>query len=213
MPEYKDISGQKFGRLTAIKRVGKNKHSHSLWKCQCNCGNETVVELPKLTTEHTKSCGCLREEKMREKRLKHGATIDGKSRLYEIWCSMRSRCHNENKKNYKNYGGRGIKICETWEKSFEKFRSWANNNGYSDNLEIDRIDNLKGYYPENCRWVVRGKQMNNKRNNVHLRFNGKTKTIAEWAKETGISYNTLYARINKLNWSVEKALTTPVKGR
>lgn len=213
MVKVKDISGQKFGRLTAIERVG-TKHGCSLWKCKCECGETVTVYLSNLTSEKTKSCGCLQKELARKQNTTHNLLKkDGKpTRLYKIWRGMRSRCYNQNLSNYKYYGERGIKVCKEWRNSYKEFYQWAQANGYQDNLTIDRIDNNGNYCPENCHWANRAEQSLNKSSNHILTFKGKAQTIKEWADELNIKYGTLRTRVDAYNWSTEKALTTPVEG-
>ena len=134
------------------------------------------------------------------------------TRLYRIWCGMRYRCENPKHPSYKNYGERGIKVCPEWQ-TFENFMSWALENGYRDDLTLERLDNAGGYNPDNCTWADRRTQNNNTRRNHKLTYQGRTQTIAQWAREKEQPYSTLWARINALNWSVEKALETPVRPR
>lgn len=129
-----------------------------------------------------------------------------KKRLSNILNCMKQRCYNKNNPGFYRYGGRGIDICNEWMKSPEAFYQWSIRNGYSDELSIDRIDNNKGYSPENCRWVTVKEQNNNTRSNRMITFEGKTQTMAEWADEVGIKYACLEARINRLGWSLERAL-------
>lgn len=205
----KNIEGKRFGRLIAIENVGKNKQGRMLWKCKCDCGNTIVTTITHLTTKQTLSCGCLRKEKVTRLNTKHGKT---NTRLYKIWDSMKQRCYNHNAKNYKNYGGRGIKIYNKWLNDFESFYNWSMENGYKDTLSIDRIDGNKDYEPSNCKWSTRKEQNNNRRNNKLITYKGKTKTIAEWSNELGISYDVIKYRINK-KWSIEDIFTIPVKRR
>lgn len=186
-----DLTGQRFGRLTVLEFVPVPCTKRSYWKCRCDCGNEKTVETQKLLLFSTKSCGCLKIERIIKQSTKHG----GKStRLYEIYKSMRQRCLNSNNPHYCDYGGRGITICKEWENDFTAFRDWALSNGYADNLSIDRIDNDKGYFPENCRWVDRKTQCNNRRSNIIVVFNNKQFTISEASELSGIKYNTLRDR-------------------
>lgn len=135
--------------------------------------------------------------------LKHGMR---NTRLYNIWRSMRQRCSNPKTINYHNYGGKGIKVCEDWSKDFMIFYNWAMENGYSENLSIDRINPDGNYEPDNCRWASCKEQNNNRHSNKFLELNGQKHTIAEWANITGIKLGTIWARLNK-GWSVKDALT------
>lgn len=130
--------------------------------------------------------------------------------LYVVWQGMIRRCTYKRHKNFSDYGGRGIKVCDEWRNDFQAFHDWAMANGYADGLTIDRIDNNGNYCPENCRWTTMKEQCNNRRNNHLLTFYGETRTMTEWAELTGISLYTLNSRLNKLGWSVERALSTPV---
>lgn len=204
--QIKDLSGQKFGRLTAIKIVGKNKNGSRQWLCKCECGNDAVVDQHRLSSGHTKSCGCISKEMY----YVHGLS---RSRINKIYRGMRGRCYNKKLKSYKDYGGRGIKICEEWlddEKGFMNFYRWSMENGYSDNLTIDRKDVNGDYEPFNCRWVDRKTQQNNTRRNDYIEFNGETHTLSEWAEIVGIKNKTLYTRLYYYGWSVERALTEKV---
>lgn len=134
------------------------------------------------------------------------------TRLYNIWNGMIGRCTRESYPSYKNYGGKGIRVCEEWINSFDAFREWALSHGYADNLTIDRIDSKADYSPDNCKWSSMKEQQNNKMNNHLVTFEGVTKTVAQWAEVLGIKQHTLYTRL-KRNWSAEKALTTPARGR
>lgn len=203
-----DLTGRPFGRLTAIERAN-NKDTQTQWKCLCDCGKIVVVAGSSLRGGVSKSCGCLRKE-ITAANCKKYLEDDTQTRLYKIWSSMKTCTENERVKSYKDYGGRGIYICKEWKDSFLSFKQWALNHGYQNDLTIDRIDNEKGYFPENCRWVNRTVQNSNKRNNHYLSFQGQTKTLTEWAKEYGLKRATIRTRL-KLGWDIEKALTTPVK--
>lgn len=190
--------GEKYGRLTVIRTFDNEDKVI----CRCDCGNIKTARGTNVYYNLTKSCGCLFKE---GNNLKHG----GKgTRLYGIWKSMRERCNTKTCTIYKNYGGRGISICKEWD-DFAVFRDWALNNGYSDELSIDRIDVNGNYNPENCRWATNKEQANNKRTSRLLTYNGETKTITEWAEKTGIKVGTIWARLHR-GWSAERTLSEDV---
>ncbi len=205
---FRDLTGQKFNHLTVIKYVGR-KNKKTIWHCVCDCGNEKDVDSNSLISGNTKACGCHQYDGL-EKRRTHGKS---KTRLYRIWSNMKSRCYYPNAKYFENYGGRGIRVCDEWINDFVKFYEWAMENGYSDNLTIDRIDNDGNYSPTNCQWVTRSTQMNNVRNNRIIEYNGKEQTLAEWAVELEMPYYILNGRINSLNWDINRAFETPIMKR
>lgn len=215
LPKYKDLTEQKFGRLKVVKENGRTKYGNVLWLCKCECGNETSVTTSSLNSGGTKSCGCLWKERVSQsttkRNTKHGFLKYGETapRLYNIWNKMRGRCMNELNKDYEYYGGRGISICDEWQE-YINFYYWAMNNGYDDDLTIDRIDNDEDYSPENCRWATRKQQSNNKSDNHLINFDGETKTIAQWARSLGVKSSLIRSRIHR-GWSEKEALTTPDK--
>ena len=211
MAEASNLIGQKFGRLTVIARAENNKRGQTRWLCKCECGNEKIVGAYLLKSGQTKSCGCLKKEKFTHK--KHGLRY---TRIYKLWLSIKQRCYNPKELVYKHYGGRGIAMCEEWKNNFMSFHDWAFANGYDENVKrgectIDRIDTNGNYEPSNCRWVTQKEQANNKRNNVLLTYKGNTHTAQQWAEILDIKYITLITRL-KRGWSVEKTLTTPLRG-
>jgi hypothetical protein len=213
MTKMLDLLGQTFGRLTVLKSLGTDKHSKSVWLCSCSCGNKTKVSGGQLVSGGTKSCGCQKRERIIKQSTKHGnAKRKNQSPEYRAWCSLKSRCFNPAAINYHSYGGRGIKVCDRWLHSFENFLADMGNKP-SKHHTIDRINNDGDYSPDNCRWTTKFEQDANKSNNLLITCNGETHPAFVWAKLTGINRQTIISRINQLNWSAEKALTTPVKSR
>jgi hypothetical protein len=194
----RDLTGKRFGKLTA-KKFSHRKGAHYYWQFKCDCGNQVVTRADDVG-KAVFSCGCLHKEKVTTHR-------ETKTRLHRIWIGMKNRCNNPKTKDHKNYGGRGIIVCEEWKNSYQNFRDWANANGYSDSLSIDRIDNDKGYSPNNCRWVSQKYQTNNRRSNHLITFNNVTKTVTQWEEFLGFPRNLVFNRL-ALGWSVERSLTT-----
>lgn len=194
------------GMRTAKKQV--------MWHCVCDCGKHVHVPTSYLTTGDTRSCGCLFMDTCRQPNtLRHGdASPNGKHiRVYESWHQMKKRCNNPNDHNYSRYGGRGITVCDEWER-YENFRDWALENGYSDELTLDRIDVNGNYEPSNCRWADAITQGNNRRDNRRVEYCGETHTLKEWSRITGISDGVIAKRID-YGWSVEDSLTKPTRSR
>jgi len=169
------------------------------WNCVCSCGKHRVIRGDSITQKHTKSCGCLRDEIVTKRATVHGLC---KSRIHAIWGNMLNRCNNKSHGKYKNYGGRGIKVCDRWCKFENFFADMGPDNG----LEIDRIDNDKGYEPGNCRWVTHRENSFNKSNNRRIEFRGETKCVSEWADVLGVNVNMIYGRLHR-GWTTSRALS------
>lgn len=199
----KDITGQRFGRLVAIRPNGE-QGKNTKWLCRCDCGNETTTNVSSLIRGKTKSCGCLRKESTSKRFTKHGGKHE---RLYMIYSSMKARCNNSKYSHYEFYGGKGVKVCDEWLHNYQDFKDWALQNGYSPELTIDRINVDGDYEPSNCRWITKHEQANNKTNNNFIEYQGETHTIADWARIQGLSYYSLYQRIVVRKWDVERAMT------
>ena len=206
---YKDLTGKKFNMLT-VQSFAYIKESHAYWNCICDCGKTSVVCGSRLISNRTRSCGCLGPGLSRTR----NATQNGasKTRLYRLLYGMRDRCYNKNGKDYKNYGGRGIRICDEWLQNPNTFIQWANDNGYKNGLSIDRINVNGNYEPNNCRWVSAKTQANNRRSNLIITFEGKTMSAAEWCELKGWNRHVIPERLRK-GWSLERAMTTPLRIR
>lgn len=185
--QYIDLKGQKFGKLKVIEFYEKTP-KQTKWLCECECGNQCVVYSSHLKSGHTKSCGCISKERIKNLNFKTGLS---QTKLYRVYRNMLNRCYWEKSDMFKHYGARGIEVCDDWknkENGFEVFSEWAFNNGYNEGLTLDRIDCNKGYCPENCRWVDAYVQANNKRKNWYLKINGEIDTVGNWARRLNISY-------------------------
>lgn len=211
----KDLTNRKFGRLTVIglhhkhqkyKPDGRPNGHRIYYECLCDCGRTCIVLADHLVRHKIMSCGCLQKERAKLLNTKHGLR---NTRLFGIWASMIQRCTNSNLKKYELWGGRGISVCKEWKDDFITFYNWAINNGYRDDLSIDRIDNSGNYEPSNCRWATDKEQARNTRCNVNLTYRGETHCISEWSELTGIKAGTISYRI-KHGWSAEEVLTIPV---
>jgi hypothetical protein len=178
---YQNLVGNRYGRLTVLSLVESPASANipTKWLCVCDCGKQTEVQSSNLKSGVTRSCGCLQKELAKERSKKHGMTG---TRIYMTWQNIIKRCKSKTDKSYKWYGGRGITICEEWANDFQSFYNWALENGYSDDLTIDRIDVNGNYEPSNCRWVTFKEQQRNKSNNVYIEYNGQIKTLCEWAR-------------------------------
>lgn len=203
-----DLTGERFGRLFVIERSGSTKQGKATWRCVCNCGKEVIVTGSNLRTGNTRSCGCYNLEMTSTANATHGMS---RTRLFNIWNKMRSRCNRKDDTNYKHYGGRGIKVCQEWNDDFASFMQWALSNGYQNNLSIDRIDVNGNYEPSNCRWASAKQQSNNRRSNHIILYNGESHTVAEWSEIKGIPYSYITKRLRS-GWSIEKIFKMKERG-
>lgn len=181
----KDITGQRFGKLTVLELAEKDNRGECKWLCKCDCGNTKVVYGYHLRKGHTVSCGC----RMRTVNVTHH---ESKTRLYHIWQKMRDRCENPSCLSYKHYGGRGISHCEEWT-TYEPFRDWALANGYKDNLTIERIDVNGNYEPSNCTWIPQNEQAKNMRKTIRLTHEGITDSLRGWGIRLGVPHSTIWS--------------------
>lgn len=191
---FKDLTGETFGRLTVISRAENDENGKAQWHCKCSCKNETIITVrgTDLKNGHTQSCGCLMREKNVELHTRHGKRY---TKIYKVWLVLKDRCTNPNNKDYPRYGGRGIKLFAEWEE-FPPFYDYVsqlehfNEDGYS----LDRIDNDGNYEPGNLRFATATEQGRNKRNNILVEYEGEIITLPEAAELIGIKYNTLKRR-------------------
>ena len=204
LPPLKDLTGKRFERWTVIRRaddyISPKGAKKIRYHCRCDCGNESDVQAIALTTGKSKSCGCLQLEWAYEagrRSKKHGMKH---TRLYRVWSNMHTRCYCQTNTRYGRYGGRGIKMCDEWVGSdgFQNFYNWAMENGYREDLTIDRIDNDGNYFPENCRWTDNKTQSNNRRTNRRVSVDGVDKTIAEWSDQLNLSSAMLYKKSDEI---------------
>lgn len=205
----KDITGQRFGRLIATRFSHRNKNSY-YWSVKCDCGNAFTVIKGSLG-KNTKSCGCLKRDVLKERSTLHGqASRKGTTKEYRTWSHIKKRCYCKSDRDYRDYGGKGITVCKRWLNSFEAFFIDMGK-APSPKHSIDRIDNAKGYTPKNCRWATPKEQSHNSSRTTLITINKITKSISEWGEYKNLNRETICARINRLGWSVEKAIMYPVR--
>nr|DAU82701.1 MAG TPA: PVL ORF-50-like family [Caudoviricetes sp.] len=206
----KDLTGMTFGRLTVL-RFSRKIQKHYFYTCQCKCGNIKDVRSDQLTRGIAKSCGCLQKDiakvVMAQTMRTHGMA---KHPLHHIFNTMKQRCYNPKCREYKDYGERGIHICDEWLRNRSIFYKWAMENGYKKGLTIDRINVNGNYSPCNCRFVPMNVQCRNKRCNIVITYKGQTKILADWCTLLNLNYNAIYARLGR-GWTIEKAFTTPIR--
>ena len=194
-----DLTGKVFGRLTVTGLSHKDKYRKIHWDLKCSCGELRKVSGSQLRSGRTKSCGCLRREISRLQLTKHGMS---RAPTYKSWQHMLERCHNQKSQDYHRYGARGIKVCDRWKK-FENF--YEDMGEKPEGLTLERKDNSKGYFLNNCKWATRKEQARNRRNNHNITYRGETKTLAEWAEQYGIDQVALRKRLIR-GWDIERAL-------
>ncbi len=206
-PRIQINNGDIFHFLTVVKLAKKGDKGQIKWVCKCRCGNQSIVASSTLARGDSRSCGCYNIQRIKETATIHGmhGTVE-----YHSWQSMLRRCLNKNNPAYKNYGGRGIVVCKRW----LEFKNFYKDMGRRPNgMSLDRIDNNKGYSKENCRWASRSEQNNNNRRNRLITYDGITLNIAQWARKSKISRQTLYDRLFKLKWDFRQAITSNFKER
>lgn len=198
-----NLLDQQFGRLKVVEKLSERAANGGLlWKCICSCGNETIVPTSNIVSGRTTSCGCY----FKEVATKHGLAGTPE---YKVWTGMISRCFDQLHISYHNYGGRGITVCKRWLESFPDFYADMGKRPSPEHT-LDREDNDRNYEPNNCRWATREEQLNNRRNNVYYEYNGERKTVSQWARNVGMSVQTLFRRLGR-GMNINDALTIPVK--
>jgi hypothetical protein len=206
MPTPIDISGQRFGRLTVLRRAPGLPRWKGKWLCRCDCGTEKLVWAPHMKAGATASCGCLHREqvaRLSAAKVTHGMT---QSTEYGIWGGMLDRCANPRSGGYARYGGRGIVVCERWH-SFENFFADMGERP-SKRHSLDRIDNEGNYEPGNCRWTTSAVQSRNRRDNALYSYGGRTMALCDWADESGLNRQTVYWRFRK-GWRGHRLFSRP----
>jgi hypothetical protein len=205
---FVDLSGKKIGKLTVIKRNGFSSDGHITWECKCECGKIVTRAGRNLTqvSVEAKSCGCCSIENLIGRNITRAKHLESNTRLYKVWLGMRNRCYCEAWKGFKNYGDRGIQVCDEWKDDYIPFRNWSLANGYTEELTIERKDVNGNYEPSNCRWATWAEQANNKRDSHMLVYKGKTQTMADWARDYDINYGTFRDRIYA-GTSIEEAIS------
>lgn len=191
-----DLTGNKYGLLTVIGLDDTNTRK-TYWVCQCDCGNIKTVRSDSLLCGAIRSCGCLKKKQDRINLVKNHSHKMSGTRIYSIWIGMKNRCNNPHNPKYSRYGGRGIKVCQSWNDSFESFYKWALENGYSEELTIDRIDNNGNYEPNNCRWSTNREQCRNRSTNVNITIGNSKRTLTEWCEIFNLDSSVIFARYHR----------------
>lgn len=200
----KSLVGLRSGRLLLLSHHGLIGPLHH-WLCQCDCGNQVLVGVSRLNNGHTQSCGCLQKERASQAKFKHGQS---NSRMQIVWSGMKARCYYPRHKQFADYGGRGITVCERWRDSFLNFI--ADMGECPKGMSIERIDNNGNYEPSNCRWATQREQCANTRRTRNLTFRGETMCVSAWARRLGCVSGSIISRL-RYGWTPEKILTTPFR--
>lgn len=210
---FVNMSDQVFGMVTVLGFAGEDrttKQVRNLWWCRCECGAVFKPRGDHLKSGNTTNCGCVRRVSVGDSCRTHGHCNNRRTTSeYGIWCAMIRRCCVADDPGYKYYGTRGIIVCSRWRESFEAF--FSDMGPKPKRYSIDRIDSSGNYEPSNCRWATHREQMQNTRRNHLITFQNTTLCVTEWARRVGLPSATLFSRIHKGGWSVERALTTPLK--
>lgn len=217
MKVYTVKVGERYGKLTVIseiyiKRFGKRQSAFRVVDCRCECGGTCTPAVNLLATGRSKACRCAKREATIRRNFKHGCSLRGKrDPLHGVWSSIKTRCYNQNAKSYRDYGARGVGMCEAWRESFTAFQDWAVASGYVPRkLTIDRRDSAGNYEPENCRWITRQEQNRNRRVHRMVTAFGETKCAADWGDDERcvVRTRTLRERLRE-GWEPERAITLP----
>lgn len=196
----KNCAGVEFGKLTVLSYAGRSKYGQAAWLCRCQCGRETVVQGGDLRSGNTSSCGCVKRSVLGNSRRTHGKS---RTRTYSIWCNMLDRCRRAGAKDWGKYGGRGITVCSRW----HQYRHFLADMGECPaGMTIERIENDKGYYQENCKWATRQQQTNNRSTTVFYEHNGLRLAATDWDVRLGLKKGTTYRRVYVLGWPLSRAL-------
>lgn len=194
-----------FGRLRVISESPIKRYKRFFWLCLCQCGNEKIMDGNALRTGRAKSCGCIVAEGIKQRSVIHGRT---RTPEYRVWQHIKGRCNTPTDAAYHNYGGRGIKVCNRWNNSFQDF---LEDMGLRPSLKhsIERVNNSKGYSPENCKWATRKEQANNTRNTRRIEYNNQSMSVAQWAEKLNVNPFTLYRRLYS-GWTDLEIILTPI---
>ena len=193
---FLDITGERFGKLTVVV-FAYSKNNKTYFSCQCDCGNVKNIRADSLKSGAIRSCGCLKKEQDAINLVAAHTHKQSGTRLYGIWQGIKKRCYNEHDARYHRYGGRGITVCDQWKDDFSAFYKWAIENGYNEQLTIDRIDNNKGYCPENCRWSTNEEQSRNRSTNINITIGNSTRTLTEWCRIFNLNFESIVARYHR----------------